>query len=295
MSSPEVCALTKQVLQAEAEEIDRRWEELHQTLCTLAGGIHTSTSQSLSSQLEKERARWTEVKQDLTHTSVRLHALLEAWKRYSALIEPCTLKLWQYRDRFSALSAAEPERSTERLAACVQDLQELVKNTHCLQTDLDRVHEASKELTGQMEAAAAAFVQSECRLLTRGCLQFEEAVKGKLGEVQSGLLELSSHSADLELLNGLSYRLTLSDLTTQKLQSLNKQWAQASSHAQERCRQEFCTGELQAASLRTQGFEQRCESWMVFLQRMEDSVAGEISSSYAQLRQQLRTHQAFQG
>ena len=63
-------------------------------------------------------------------------------------------------------------------------VQELVKNTHCLQTDLDRVHEASKELTGQMEAAAAAFVQSECRLLTRGCLQFEEAVKGKLGEVQ---------------------------------------------------------------------------------------------------------------
>lgn len=61
--------------------------------------------------------------------------------------------------------------------------------------------------------------------------------------LQGDLLELSGRSADVEMLNELSYRLTLSDPVTQRLQSLNRKWAEASAHAQERCRLEarvFC-------------------------------------------------------
>jgi len=49
-------------------------------------------------------------------------------------------------------------------------------------------------------------------------------------------MEISSLSPDLDLLNTLIYRLTLSDPMTQKLQHLNRKWAQASAHAQEKCR-----------------------------------------------------------
>ena len=50
---------------------------------------------------------------------------------------------------------------------------------------------------------------------------------------QMGLLELSGFSPDLDILNELSYRLTLSDPATHRLQSLNWSWAQASARAVE--------------------------------------------------------------
>lgn len=55
----------------------------------------------------------------------------------------------------------------------------------------------------------------------------------------------------------------------------------------------FCVvscSELQTEALRRQSFEQKCESWMSFLQRMEDGLAVDVAGSYVSLRQQLCTH-----
>lgn len=69
-------------------------------------------------------SRWSEVKQDLTHTSVRLHSLLQAWKRYSDLLSSCSEKLQQEKDRLRDVSktASEHHHDTETLATCVQRL-----------------------------------------------------------------------------------------------------------------------------------------------------------------------------
>ena len=53
---------------------------------------------------------------------------------------------------------------------------------------------------------------------------------------QSGLLELSSLSADLDVLNELSYSLTLGDAAARRLQHLNRRWADTSARAEEACR-----------------------------------------------------------
>lgn len=47
---------------------------------------------------------------------------------------------------------------------------------------------------------------------------------------------------------------------------------------------------LQTEVLRRQSFEQKCESWKSFLQRMEDNLAVDVAGSYVSLRQQLCTH-----
>lgn len=52
-----------------------------------------------------------------------------------------------------------------------------------------------------------------------------------------------------------------------------------------------CTSELQAEVLRQQSFELKCESWMGFLQSMEDNFAVDVAGSYFGLREQLRIHQ----
>lgn len=48
--------------------------------------------------------------------------------------------------------------------------------------------------------------------------------------------------------------------------------------------------EVQTELLRRQSFERKCESWMSFLQRMEDSLTVDVAGSYSGLRQQLCTH-----
>ncbi|XP_072313200.1 nesprin-2-like [Eucyclogobius newberryi] len=50
---------------------------------------------------------------------------------------------------------------------------------------------------------------------------------------------------------------------------------------------------MQTEALRRQSFEQRCESWMSFLQKMEERLAVDVAGSYQGLRQQLCTHKRF--
>ncbi|XP_068608267.1 nesprin-2-like [Brachionichthys hirsutus] len=105
---------------------------------------------------------------------------------------------------------------------------------------------------------------------------------------QHGLLDLSGLSADLELLNELSCSLMLGTGAALRLQHLNRCWADASARAKEAC------SELQTEALKRQNFQQKCESWMSFLQRMEDGLAVDVAGSYAGLRQQLGTLKRFQ-
>ncbi|CAG03762.1 unnamed protein product, partial [Tetraodon nigroviridis] len=102
------------------------------------------------------------------------------------------------------------------------------------------------------------------------------------------LLQPCGLSADLDVLNELSRGVTLGDAAARRLQRLDRCWAAAASQAEETC------SELQTEALRQQSFQQKCQSWMSFLQRMEDSLAVDIAASYAGLRQQLCTHKRFQ-
>lgn len=63
-------------------------------------------------------------------------------------------------------------------------LQGLLERTDTLQSDLEGVLEASKDLTGHLEASAASLVQSESRLLSRGVQQLNQALTRKLGQLQ---------------------------------------------------------------------------------------------------------------
>lgn len=52
-----MCICLFQVLQAEAEAADKKWEELNHTFSSLISWIHAGTAHLLSKELEKERSR----------------------------------------------------------------------------------------------------------------------------------------------------------------------------------------------------------------------------------------------
>lgn len=63
-------------------------------------------------------------------------------------------------------------------------VQSLLQRTDTLQSDLEGLLEASKDLTGHLEASAAILVQSESRLLSRGIQQLSQVLTRKLGQLQ---------------------------------------------------------------------------------------------------------------
>ncbi|XP_027134505.1 nesprin-2 isoform X2 [Larimichthys crocea] len=315
-----------QLLHEETEASEAEWDELSRIVSSLRDAVSPDAAVLLKEQLDRQRDSWTVVSRSLEQQLQRSRGVLQVWDVYARLAASFSQQLQTLqKDAESALSRAPADDNTmEQIAVRVHDVQSLLERSDTLHSDLEGVLEASKDLIGHLEPSAACLIQSESRLLSRSVQQLSRTLTGKLGQLQeelerlqefgdvleslernvelwqervqddertadqSGLLELSGLSADLDVLNELSCSLTLGDASARRLQRLNRRWADASARAEEAC------SELQTEALRQQSFEQKCESWMSFLQRMEDSLAVDVAGSYIGLRQQLCTHKRFQ-
>lgn len=60
----------------------------------------------------------------------------------------------------------------------------LQKGSETLQTDVNEMLEASKDVIEQMNDEDAVFIRSECRLITRGYLQLKQTLKGRIEHMQ---------------------------------------------------------------------------------------------------------------
>ncbi|XP_037652752.1 nesprin-2-like isoform X2 [Sebastes umbrosus] len=309
------------------ETSEAEWDDLSQTTSSLRDVISPAAAVLLTEQLDGQRDSWKVACGALDQQLQRSRGVLQVWDVYARLAASFSQRLQTLQSdvRSSLNTAPGDDNTVEQVAVKMHNVQSLLERTDTLQSDLEGVLDASKDLSGHLEPAAAGLVQSESRLLSRGVGQLSQTVTRKLGQLQeelerlqefgdvleslegnlelwqerlndvaartvdqSGLLELSGLSADLDVLNEQSRSLTPGDAAARRLQRLNRCWADASASAEEAC------SELQTEALRRQSFEQKCESWMSFLQRMEDSLAVDVAGSYIGLRQQLCTHKRFQ-
>nr|XP_012775511.3 nesprin-2 isoform X1 [Maylandia zebra] len=315
-----------QLLQQETEASEVEWDKLGQNILSLRDNISPAAAAIISKCLDRQRDSWTIVTGALGQQLQRCQKVLTVWQVYDKCAGSLAERLQALQsDATSVLSSTPGQDNTVKLFTVkIENVQIFLQRTDTLQSDLEVVLKASKDLISHLEPSAASLVQSECRLLPRGVLQLRQQLSRNLGHLQeelkqvqefenemeslernlevwqqrledpalkadqSGLMELSGLSADLDVLNERSCSLTLEDAAAHRLQFLNRRWADASARAEEAC------SELQTEVLRQQRFEQKCESWMSFLQRMEDSLAVDVAGSYDGLRQQLCTHKRFQ-
>ncbi|XP_051682366.2 nesprin-2 isoform X7 [Oryctolagus cuniculus] len=101
------------------------------------------------------------------------------------------------------------------------------------------------------------------------------------------VLALTAHSPDLERLNEVSLKLPLSEVAVKTLQSMNRQWIQATATAMDRCR------ELQDAGLK-ENFLYCCEKWVRLLEKMEEKLGGSAGDSLAALLEEQKTFQMLE-
>ncbi|KAM4723418.1 nesprin-2 [Anableps anableps] len=314
-----------QFLLKETQAYETDWDDMGQTVSSLRELISPAAAAVITDWLEKQSDSWTQVLGAVNQQLQKSRDVLLLWEAYNQLKGSLSDRLQLLQsDSTSELSLLTGQDNTvEQIAVMVTNVESLLNRANTLLCDLGQVLEVSKDLVVYLEPLAASLVQSESRLLSRSILQLSQQVSARRAHLQeelkqlqdfeneleflertledwqrrlesrthtdqSGLLEPSGLSADLDVLNEQSCSLSASGAAAQRLQHLNHCWAQTATTAEEAC------SELQTEELRQQSFEAMCESWMTFLQRMEDNLAVDIAGSYSGLRQQLCTHKRFQ-
>ncbi|XP_077395403.1 nesprin-2-like isoform X2 [Festucalex cinctus] len=319
-----------QSLCQDAKSCESGWERLRQTLAALQQRVHPDEAHVLARRIHAQAHSWSRTCSRLDQDLQRSLVLQTSWESHAfntALLWECVMAIKE------EAAAAVPTRDgaarphLDRINEDLRKLQTLQERADALQCDLQGALEASKDLIGCLDPSVAALVQSESRLLSRAILQLGRTLAAKRRELQEelptlqevgNLLETSesalercmelldmrrrSHQqhaelldaaaavvADLDVLNELSGGVTLNDDDdVRRLQRLNRGWADASARTQDAC------SELQAEASRHQSFQQKCESWMSFLQTMEERLTVDLAGSYHGLQQQLRVHKRFQ-
>ncbi|XP_065605086.1 nesprin-2 isoform X2 [Cyrtonyx montezumae] len=101
-------------------------------------------------------------------------------------------------------------------------------------------------------------------------------------------LELAALSPSIESLNEASIKLSVSDFTLKKVQSLTWQWSQKTATALEHW------SVLEGTQTDEKKFFQKCENWMKFLEKMKETLKTNIPGRFEELQEQQRVYAMLQ-
>lgn len=104
-----------------------------------------------------------------------------------------------------------------------------------------------------------------------------QALSDRLEHLKELLAQFNDHSAQLDALNDLGYRLALNETSAADLQDLNHKWHNLFSETKERCKS------LQGMLLVQQDFASKCDTWMTFLAQTEADLSTEIAGNLIDL------------
>ncbi|KAG1964264.1 nesprin-2 [Pimephales promelas] len=314
-----------QELERELNLSSETWNNLTEVFFDLRDKLKPCASKLLSDHLEKERSRHLSVTEDVHTDLLMAQNELRLWLEYNRLTGECCVILNQHWNRLEELmsSSDSEENTVELLNSRMQSISTLEKDMAALQSSVGKVLEASKLLIGQMKPQSVSLIKSETRLLSRDHVHLGKALSEIGAQVQeeleehcrfsadlksmeqqlknfesilnSGttsmerlkmvLLDLSGLNPNLAALNQNKFRISLSSMEEERLQTLNTEWVRVFSQATDRHRK--MNGEI----LHAQNFHQKCQCWMELLDKIEAGLSNQTSGNYATVREQLAAHQ----
>ena len=169
---------------------------------------------------------------------------------------------------------------SERLQAMHQALSHLI---HTLQRDFTK-----KSRFLSTYKSVDSFLAS-ADILLRGVDPVQSAeenvLRSRINELRDLSTRFSCTQPDLDSLNFIGYRLSLSKDESEHLKLLNQKWYSLSSDTAERYKT------MQAHLLLQQDFNEKCQAWMSFLGQVEDGLATPVSGTYSGLLEQQKAHE----
>ncbi|KAM5245078.1 nesprin-2 isoform 4-T7 [Hipposideros larvatus] len=319
-----------QALQDEAESSEGSWQKLQEVIGKFKDHC-PSVAEIVEEKCQDTHTRWAQVNQDIADELQKAQSLLQLWTAYTSTHTKVVARLEQQEAKYRQLANINMSGNNlqEILTPALQDIKELqhdVQKTKeaILQnsTLLDRLPQPAESdthvlLSGQRHSLQRASHLGKMLLVKANefelvLSQFKdfgdrlESLKGLILHEEENLdtlhqqekeenpdsylnhvLTLTALSPDVEHLNEVSLKLPLSDIAVKTLQNANRQWIRATATALERC------SELQGIGI-NEKFLYCCEKWVQLLEKIEETLKGDIAASLPALREQQKTYEMLE-
>ncbi|XP_019487654.1 PREDICTED: nesprin-2 [Hipposideros armiger] len=319
-----------QALQDEAESSEGSWQKLQEVIGKFKDHC-PSVAEIVEEKCQDTHTRWAQVNQDIADELQKAQSLLQLWTAYTSTHTEAVARLEQQEAKYRQLANINMSGNNlqEILTPALQDIKELqhdVQKTkeailqnstlldrlpqpaesdthvllsgqrHSLQrvshlgkmllvkaTEFELVLSQFKDFGDRLESLKGLILHEEENLDTLHQQEKEENPDSYLNHV----LTLTALSPDVEHLNEVSLKLPLSDIAVKTLQNANRQWIRATATALERC------SELQGIGI-NEKFLYCCEKWVQLLEKIEETLKGDIAASLPALLEQQKTYEMLE-
>ncbi|XP_055088094.1 nesprin-2 isoform X2 [Periophthalmus magnuspinnatus] len=307
-----------QELELTTNNYEDLWDELEKSCHDLVKRDQVAAD-VLKEEMERERARWKGVLQDLKDEIGKTQKNITIWQEFTNLLKSCSLQLHQ------AWTQWEELHSPDNVQARAHILQEFQEKVESVERTLEHVLVASKLLIGQLDPMASNIVQSQTNQVSRDLLILSQALHVHKKNTKDDIDQLNVFLEHLERLenqmkekeeqinkiNGvdcakvfrelsslfwsmfdiseMSANVNLSNQEAQRLHHLQGRYVHSLTHGLEQYKQ------LQSQHYDSLDFDGKCKALTDIQDKLEQESTLRNPENYINMKHMATVHQNLQG
>ncbi|KAJ7400746.1 hypothetical protein BTVI_102513 [Pitangus sulphuratus] len=191
-----------QSLQDELEKQENSLQKFGSVTSVLLKECHPPVTETLTNTLKEVNMRWNNLLQETAERLRASRALLQLWQRYKDCYQQCSSTVRQREDQTNELlkTATSKDITDDEVTTWIQDCNDVLMDLKTAQESLVVLQDLGEELKSQVEASAAAAIQSDHLSLNQNLSTLEQALRKQQAVLQAGVLDYQTFAKNLEVL-----------------------------------------------------------------------------------------------
>ncbi|RMC12933.1 hypothetical protein DUI87_10460 [Hirundo rustica rustica] len=191
-----------QSLQDELEKQENSLQKFGSVTNELLKECHPPVTETLTNTLKEVNMRWNNLLQEIAERLRASRALLQLWQRYKDCYQQCSSTVQQREEQTNELlkTATSKDIADDEVTTWIQDCNDVLTDLKTARESLVVLQELGEELKSQVEASAAAAIQSDHLSLNQNLSTLEQALRKQQAALQAGVLDYQTFAKNLEVL-----------------------------------------------------------------------------------------------
>ncbi|XP_068533202.1 nesprin-1 isoform X7 [Anas acuta] len=191
-----------QSLQDELEKQENSLQKFGSVTNQLLKQCHPPVTETLTTTLKEVNMRWNNLLQEIAERLRSSKGLLQLWQRYKDCYQQCSSTVRKREDQINELlkTATSKDIADDEVTAWIQDCNDLLVDLKTTQDSLIVLQELGEELKSQVEASAAAAIQSDQLSLNQNLSTLEQILRKQQTVLQAGVLDYQTFAKNLQVL-----------------------------------------------------------------------------------------------
>ncbi|XP_049657213.1 nesprin-1 isoform X17 [Accipiter gentilis] len=191
-----------QSLQDELEKQENSLQKFGSVTNQLLKECHPPVTETLTNTLKEVNMRWNNLLQEIAERLRASKGLLQLWQRYKDCYQQCSSTVRQREDQANELlkTATGKDFADDEVTTWIQDCNDVLTDLKTAQESLVVLQQLGEELKSQVEASAAAAIQSDHLSLNQNLSTLEQALRKQQAVLQAGVLDYQTFAKSLQVL-----------------------------------------------------------------------------------------------